>query len=161
MAAALRKNRSRPARFSSSLNSSANPAALGSVVSVYATGAGVPAFAFQIDGQAAPGADDFHCCQVTAMGTPATVLYAGAAPGLVNGVVQINFRLPVFEFFAAQAYLDTALFEQHGITVEWQSYKHPVYPQLHGAFVPYLSVVDLLFNCGDESAAILAQGGKD
>ncbi len=57
---------------------------------------------------------------------------------------------------AAKDYLDTELFARHGIEVEWQSYQHPVYPQQHGEFVPYLSVVDLLLNCGDESAAILA-----
>jgi hypothetical protein len=56
---------------------------------------------------------------------------------------------------AAQAYLDTGAFERAGIAVEWQRYPHPVYPQLHGAFVPHLSALDLLLNCGDESASIL------
>jgi hypothetical protein len=60
---------------------------------------------------------------------------------------------------AARTYLDTALFERHGIEVVWQDYVHPVYPQQHGAFVSHLSAVDLLFNCGDESAAILAAPG--
>lgn len=62
---------------------------------------------------------------------------------------------------AARGYLDTDHFARHGIAVEWQSYRHPVYPQLHGAFVPYLSVVDLLFNCGEESGAILARSGPE
>ena len=65
---------------------------------------------------------------------------------------------------AARSYLDTALFERHGIEVVWQDYAHPVYPQLHGAFVSHLSVVDLLFNCGEESRAILgapAAGSPD
>jgi uncharacterized protein (TIGR03437 family) len=31
---------------------------------------------------------------VTVGGQPATVLYAGAAPGLVAGVLQINIQLP-------------------------------------------------------------------
>lgn len=57
---------------------------------------------------------------------------------------------------AAKDYLDLTAFEAHGITVEWQSYRHPTYPQQHGEFVPYLSALDLLLNCGDESAAILA-----
>lgn len=56
---------------------------------------------------------------------------------------------------AAQNYLDVDLFARHGIEVEWQQYKHPVYTQQHGEFVPYLSALDLLLNCGDESAAIL------
>lgn len=48
----------------------------------------------------------------------------------------------------AKAYFDPAPFERAGISVLWQQFAHPVYPQLHGAFIPYLSSVDLLFNCG-------------
>lgn len=59
---------------------------------------------------------------------------------------------------AAEAYLDVDLFQQNGIAVEWQRYTHPVYPQLHGEFVPYLSALDLLFNCG-EDASLIAFGG--
>jgi hypothetical protein len=55
---------------------------------------------------------------------------------------------------AARVYLDTALFERNGIAVEWQEYVHPVYRQLHGEFVPYLSAIDLLLNCGDESRSV-------
>jgi hypothetical protein len=57
---------------------------------------------------------------------------------------------------SAQSYLDMPLFAAHGIAVEWQQYVHPTYAQLHGEFVPYLSAVDLLLNCGDESGAIAA-----
>jgi len=60
---------------------------------------------------------------------------------------------------AAKNYLDTELLARHGIEVEWQDYVHPVYPQQHGDFVPHLSIVDLLFNCGQESAAILGRAG--
>jgi hypothetical protein len=56
---------------------------------------------------------------------------------------------------AARTYLDVALFERNGIAVEWQDFAHPVYPQLHGAFVPYLSAVDLILNCGEQSRAVL------
>jgi len=59
---------------------------------------------------------------------------------------------------AARDYLDLALFAGHGIDVEWQQYAHPTYPQLHGEFVPYLSAIDLVLNCGDESA-LIAFGG--
>ena len=59
---------------------------------------------------------------------------------------------------AAEAYLDVGSFERNGILVEWQRYAHPVYPQLHGEFVPYLSALDLLFNCGDD-APLIAFGG--
>ncbi len=56
---------------------------------------------------------------------------------------------------AAQAYLDTELFARQGIEIEWQNYQHPVYPQQHGEFVPFLSALDLLLNCGDESMTII------
>jgi WbqC-like protein len=62
---------------------------------------------------------------------------------------------------AAEDYLEPQAFEAAGITLEYQQYEHPVYPQLYGEFVPYLSVVDLLFNCGPESRAILAGEGRE
>lgn len=61
---------------------------------------------------------------------------------------------------AAKDYLDVALFARHGIDVQWQDYHHPVYPQQHGEFAPYLSVIDLLLNCGEESAAILGRSAE-
>jgi hypothetical protein len=59
---------------------------------------------------------------------------------------------------AARMYLDVDVFVRQGIAVEWQRYAHPVYPQLHGAFVPYLSAMDLLLNCGDEAPLIAFPG---
>lgn len=47
-------------------------------------------------------------------------------------------------------YLDFSLFEQKGIKLIFQDFKHPVYPQLYGEFIPNLSVVDALFNCGKD-----------
>ena len=49
-------------------------------------------------------------------------------------------------------------FAAHGITLEFQDYKHPEYTQLYGEFVPYLSVVDLLFNEGKASLDIILSG---
>lgn len=56
---------------------------------------------------------------------------------------------------AAQDYLDVRLFEDAGIAVEWQNYRHPTYPQLHGDFVPFLSALDLVLNAGSGSLSIL------
>lgn len=56
---------------------------------------------------------------------------------------------------SAQDYLDTDLFARHGIDVEWQRFTHPTYPQQHGEFVPFMSALDLILNCGDESLAVL------
>lgn len=59
---------------------------------------------------------------------------------------------------AASDYLDVELFASQGVEVVWQNYQHPVYPQQHGEFVPFLSAIDLLLNCGDQSAGILKGG---
>ena len=76
-----------------SLNSSSNPAPAGSVVMMYGTGFG-PLIPAATDGE--PGVLSATVLQVTAQidGIPADVLYAGAAPGLPAGVVQINVRIP-------------------------------------------------------------------
>jgi uncharacterized protein (TIGR03437 family) len=76
------------------VNSFANPAPRNSIIMVYGTGFGAlnpPA----IDGQIATAADD-TMLPVTATigGIPADVTYAGAAPGLIAGAVQINVRIP-------------------------------------------------------------------
>jgi hypothetical protein len=56
---------------------------------------------------------------------------------------------------AARDYLDVGAFGKRGIEVVWQDYRHPIYPQQHEPFVPYLSAIDLILNCGDDSASIL------
>ncbi len=60
-----------------------------------------------------------------------------------------------YEGAAGRNYIDGKHFEEYGIKVEFQDYKHPVYNQLHGDFIPYLSVIDLLFNHGAESHSYL------
>jgi len=52
-------------------------------------------------------------------------------------------------------YAEVDKFEQARIKVNFQEYVHPEYPQLHGKFIPYMSVIDLLFNCGESSFDIL------
>ncbi|MEM3551736.1 MAG: WbqC family protein [Candidatus Bathyarchaeia archaeon] len=51
----------------------------------------------------------------------------------------------------ARAYLNIKRFEEEGIKVIFQDFKHPVYPQLHGNFVPNLSAIDYLFCVGGEN----------
>ncbi len=52
-------------------------------------------------------------------------------------------------------YMDVDKYERNSIKVLFQDYKHPVYNQLFGDFLPYMSVIDLIFNHGDESLRIL------
>jgi hypothetical protein len=60
-----------------------------------------------------------------------------------------------YEGAAGRNYIDVNDFKQEGITVAFQDYKHPTYNQLYGQFVPYLSIIDLLFNCGSESLSVI------
>ncbi|MDP2939789.1 MAG: WbqC family protein [Candidatus Omnitrophota bacterium] len=61
----------------------------------------------------------------------------------------------------AKSYFDQKPFDNANIKVVWQDFKHPVYPQLHGKFIPYLSSVDLLMNCGIEKSRKILKGGDN
>ena len=54
-------------------------------------------------------------------------------------------------------YISQEDFSNPGIELEYQNYEHPVYPQRYPGFVPHLSTIDLLFNCGEQSLSILKQ----
>ena len=59
----------------------------------------------------------------------------------------------------AKDYIDESdEFEKAGIAVSFFNYDHPVYNQPHGVFEPYMSIIDLLFNAGPESLAIIRKG---
>jgi hypothetical protein len=62
---------------------------------------------------------------------------------------------------ASRGYLDVAAFERAGIEVLWQDFQHPQYAQCPATkpFIEKLSIVDLLFNCGSESAGLLEGAG--
>jgi uncharacterized protein (TIGR03437 family) len=78
-----------------SVNSASNTAERGSVVVLYATGEGATN-PTGVDGQIAASVFSKPTSEVSATigGAPAEVLYAGAAPGLVAGVFQVNVRVP-------------------------------------------------------------------
>lgn len=60
-----------------------------------------------------------------------------------------------------RVYLDRDAFASHGISLYFQRVEAPVYAQLHGEFVSHLSILDLLFNTGDEAAVLVRNmGGK-
>jgi len=46
-------------------------------------------------------------------------------------------------------YLDETIFENQGISVEWQTFKHPNYPQANGHFETGMSTIDFLMNTGN------------
>ena len=69
-----------------------------------------------------------------------------------------------FSGVGAKEYLEEEKFYQENIKLIYQDLRHPVYHQqfMHAPedFQPYLSIVDLIFNEGPRSSAILKEGGK-
>jgi len=55
----------------------------------------------------------------------------------------------------ARDYNEEQAFQAAGISIEYLTFQHPVYPQAGEGFVPGLSILDLLFNCGPESKKVL------
>ena len=55
----------------------------------------------------------------------------------------------------ASHYLDHALFETCSVSVKYMEYRKMVYPQLHGPFTPYVSVLDLIANLGRAGVACI------
>lgn len=55
----------------------------------------------------------------------------------------------------ARVYNDEREFAQNNLRLVYQDFDYPVYPQLWGGFIPNLSAVDLILNCGPESKKYL------
>lgn len=57
---------------------------------------------------------------------------------------------------AARDYMDVDLFERNGVSVAFADYSgYPEYPQMHGPFEHGVSVLDLLFNTGEDALAYM------
>lgn len=65
-----------------------------------------------------------------------------------------------FSGSAARNYIRKNRFKEEGIKLEYQDYQHPVYPQQYEPFIPYMSIIDLLFNHGKESLDIILHRKK-
>ena len=52
-------------------------------------------------------------------------------------------------------YLDESIFQKEGIKISFENFHHPMYKQLYGEFLSNMSIIDLLFNEGDNSRKIL------
>ena len=73
-------------------------------------------------------------------------------------IVEICGRLEATHYLSgsgARSYNDEGLFASRGLTIEYTAFQCPQYPQLHGDFVPNLSILDALFNCGRDARRLL------
>jgi uncharacterized protein (TIGR03437 family) len=79
----------------SSANSSTNPALKGSQIIIYATGDGDATSGMAAGSLVTRSIARPPTVSVTIGGVPAEVTYAGTAPGLYAGMLQMNVRIPV------------------------------------------------------------------
>lgn len=78
-------------------------------------------------------------------------------------LVELCRRFGARHFLAqspAKKYLNPRLFSESGITLSFFRPPTPVYPQLWGHFIPNLSALDLLLNCGPKAHQILFWSGN-
>ncbi len=79
-----------------------------------------------------------------------------------NGI-KVDYILNVCNEIGADAYISGPVakdyinineyqkFKQKNVDLYWFEFTHPVYPQIGSEFIPYLSIIDLLFNTGKKS----------
>lgn len=60
----------------------------------------------------------------------------------------------------ARGYMDPEVFADYGMTLEWQEFQHPTYPQFcrkTGEFLPRMAALDLLLNAGPGGIDLLRE----
>ena len=67
----------------------------------------------------------------------------------------------LYDSQGAKTFINQELFNKENIRVTFQNYQHPVYEQTYKPFIPYVSTLDLLFNCGNESLRILDSNSQN
>ena len=51
----------------------------------------------------------------------------------------------------AKDYMEDNLFIENNLQLRYQEYRSPVYNQKYGEFIPDLSIIDMIANCGKMS----------
>ncbi len=73
-------------------------------------------------------------------------------------VIDICRKLGAGDYLSSDgeaAYIERAKFEAAGIDQRYLGWRPTPYPQLFGEFIPNLSAIDLLFNCGPRSLDVI------
>lgn len=84
--------------------------------------------------------------------------FQGIKSGLVLDMC-LKLGADIYMFGAlGKDYADIDSFLNAGVKPVFQSYNHPVYKQMHGEFIPYMSTIDLLFNEGPNSLDVIMSG---
>jgi hypothetical protein len=87
--------------------------------------------------------------------------FEGSKSALVQNMCEkLNADIYIFGALGKD-YADINSFHQAGVQVYFQEYKHPKYPQRFSEFEPYMTIFDLMFNCGPSSLSILMSDNMD
>jgi hypothetical protein len=73
-------------------------------------------------------------------------------------IIEICKKLSATELYdtaGATDFIDDNLFKKNGINVTYQSFNHPEYRQCFNDYIPYMSVIDLLFNEGPKGLDLI------
>lgn len=79
---------------------------------------------------------------------------------------KVDKIINICKYFGADIYLsgigalvynDNEAFLRNNLRLVYQEFEDPVYPQQWGSFIPAMSAIDLLFNCGPRSANYLSR----
>lgn len=101
-------------------------------------------------------------CSYFGIGNPKNFLYSsqlgikGKSTQRVLEIVKYLKGTIYVTGHGARNYLDHELFEREGVTVEYMDYQKNAYPQLHGVFTPYVSILDLIANMGKEGDKVIS-----
>ncbi|MBP7927625.1 WbqC family protein [Patescibacteria group bacterium] len=103
------------------------------------------------------------------LGITTEIIFASSLP-THKPLVPKDYLINICKHFGAKKYINGPAgrvlyteqeFKDHDIDLIFHDYAHPTYSQAHGSFTPYLSTIDLLFNHGSDSLAIISQGSKN
>lgn len=73
---------------------------------------------------------------------------------IINMCKKLNANIFIFGQQGIN-YADIEKFKKNNINIVFQNYKHPTYQQTGKKFKSHLSVIDLIFNCGENSSDII------
>lgn len=62
---------------------------------------------------------------------------------------------------SAKSFMDEDLFKENDIVLDYINYEYPLYPQMYGNFNHYVSVLDVIFNCGKNAPEMICMGNPN
>lgn len=78
-------------------------------------------------------------------------------------IIDILLKVNADEYitqYGTKEYIDPEKFRDNHIKLYWFDFKHPIYNQRYGNFVSYMSVIDMIFNCGSDSIKMIRSNSK-